>query len=400
MEEGKETLAQEIDRLAGELVSTSRFIHEHPEVGLQEAEAKRALCRLLERGGFDVGPGVATLPTSFVARYQLPPGKPTVVFLAEYDALPGLGHACGHNLIGVAAVGAALGVKAAMTRHRVGGTVLVYGTPAEEGAVDGAGGKVHFVEAGMFRQVDAALMAHPSSHTVVESSGSTGRVALEVTFHGKAAHAAGSPQDGINALDAAILTFNAWNALRQHVSEDVRIHGIISEGGKSPNIIPDLARIRMYVRARDAAYLQEVEERVKDCARGAAQATGARVEFRYTAQTYLSLLPNRTLAAAYKANLERLGARAEQPERKSGGGSTDAGNVSQVVPLIHPYFAICPPGTPGHSPEFAAAAGTPEAYRAMLLAAKVLSMTAYDLLTDPELVARAQAELRDARAGR
>ncbi|MEW6545709.1 MAG: M20 family metallopeptidase [Bacillota bacterium] len=388
----KEILRQEVDRLAPALEDLSRFIHSHPEEGLREVRAKERLVELLAREGFAVGPGPEELPTSFVARYCVPPGNPQVAFLAEYDALPGLGHACGHNLIAAVAVGAATAVRRVMERFGTAGTVLVFGTPAEEGAVDDAGGKVYFVESGFFRGVDAALMAHPSSRNALGES-STGRVALEITFHGKAAHAAGSPHEGINALDAAILTFNAWNALRQHLKEEARIHGIIAEGGRAPNIIPDRARIRMYVRARDPAYLEEVERRVRECAQGAAQATGARVEFRYTARTYQSVLPNRTLARLYAENLAALGISLEPPEPRGGGGSTDAGNVSRVVPLIHPYFAICAPGIPGHSPEFAAAAASKEAHRAMLNTAKALAMTAWDLFSRPGLLRDAWAEL-------
>ncbi|MDI6824420.1 MAG: amidohydrolase [Bacillota bacterium] len=346
--EHKEVLTEEVDRLAPALEDLSLFIHSHPELGLRE--------------------------------------------LAEYDALPGLGHACGHNLIAAVAVGAASAVRRALERFGVAGTVSVFGTPAEEGAVDGAGGKVYFVEAGLFAEVDAALIAHPSSRNSLGES-STGRVALEIVFHGKAAHAAGAPHEGINALDAAILIFNGWNALRQHLKEEVRIHGIIAEGGVAPNIIPDRARIRMYVRARDPAYLEEVERRVRDCAQGAVLATGARVEFRYTARTYQSVLVNGTLARLYGQNLADLGVTLEGPEARSGGGSTDAGNVSRVVPLIHPYFAICPAGTPGHSVEFARAAASQDAHRAMLTTAKALAMTAWDLFSDPSLVEEARAEL-------
>jgi amidohydrolase len=388
----KELLKEEVERLGPALEDLSLFIHSHPELGLKEELARQRLAEFLSGEGFAIEPGPQELPTSFVARYGAGTGRPKVAFLAEYDALPGLGHACGHNLIAAVAAGAAAAVRRGLERFGMAGTVVVFGTPAEEGAVDGAGGKVYFIEAGFFADVDAALMAHPSSRNALGES-STGRVALEITFHGKAAHAAGAPHEGINALDAVILTFNGWNALRQHLKEEVRIHGIIAEGGLAPNIIPDRARIRMYVRARDPAYLEEVERRVRDCARGAALATGAQVEFRYTARTYQSVLVNRTLARLYGENLAQLGVSLDPPEARSGGGSTDAGNVSRVVPLIHPYFAICPAGTPGHSIEFARAAASREAHRAMLTAAKALAMTAWDLFADPRLVQEARAEL-------
>ncbi|MDI7250047.1 MAG: M20 family metallopeptidase [Bacillota bacterium] len=396
----KQSLREEIERLAGILEEVSLFIHAHPEEGLREELARRKLVEVLAAQGFTVGPGPERLPTAFVARYSQGGGRPRIAFLAEYDALPGVGHACGHNLIAAVAVGAATAVRRGLERFGRPGTVLVFGTPAEEGAVDDAGGKVYFVEAGFFDGVDAALMAHPSSRNAALGELSTGRVALEITFLGKAAHAAGAPHEGINALDAAILTFNAWNALRQHLREEARIHGIIAEGGVAPNIIPDRARIRMYVRARDPDYLEEVERRVRDCALGAARATGARVEFRYTARTYQSVMPNRTLARVYTDNLAALGVNLDPSEPGGGGGSTDAGNVSRVVPLIHPYFAICPRGTPGHSPEFARAAATREAHRAALTTAQALAMTAWDLLRDPRLLREARAELEGAQGAR
>jgi amidohydrolase len=349
----QQALAQ-IESHRDRLLELSDRIYSEPELGFQEHRAAQRLSAVLEEAGFRVDRGVAGMATAFVARRGGGPG-PRIAILAEYDALPEIGHGCGHNIIGTAAVGAGLALAPLMAA--LGGELLVIGCPAEEGAVDNAGGKVVLVEAGWFDNVDAAMMVHPSTRNAVGGT-SNARVALELKFHGKNAHAAGAPHEGINALDAAIQSFNGWNALRQHLKPDVRIHGIITRGGVSPNIVPDYAEVRMYVRSRDFTYLKEVEEKVKNCARGAALATGARVEFRYTAKPYYNLVTNRTLASAFADNLSALGL---EVSRDDGGstGSTDMGNVSHVTAAIHPYLAICPPGVAAHSREFAAASVSP-----------------------------------------
>jgi len=242
--------------------------------------------------------------------------------------------------------------------------------------------------------VDAAIMFHPSQRDMVIAT-SNARIAMEISFRGKTAHAAGAPHEGINALDAAILTFNSWNALRQQVKEDVRIHGIITKGGVSPNIIPDYAEIRMYCRAKDMTYLKEVEEKVRRCAEGAATATGTKVSFRYTAETYSNMVTNVTLANAFAANLETLGRKAQAPEDKSGGGSTDMANVSHEMPSVHAYIAICRPGeATSHSREFAKATLTEAGHKGLLDGAKSLAMTAIDVFTKPELLEDATKEFR------
>lgn len=386
----KKAAIEAVDAVKERLFSISDQMYREPELGLQEWKSSKLLVDLLKEFGFEVEVGLCNLPTSFRAIRRGKPGGPTVAILAEYDALPEIGHGCGHNIIGTAAAGA--GIALAPLMDNIRGTLVVLGTPAEEGAVDNAGGKVTLLEGGAFSGVDVAMMFHPSQKDVVMST-SNARVAMEISFRGKAAHAAGAPHEGINALDAAILTFNAWNALRQHVKEDVRIHGIITKGGVSPNIIPDYAEIRMYVRAKDMDYLRQVEEKVKKCAEGAATATGATVNFRYTAKTYANMITNETLARAFGKNLEALGRKVQEPEPKAGSGSTDMGNVSHVVPSIHPYIAICEPGTAtSHSREFAKATISEMGHKGLLDGAKALAMTAIDVFTDPVLLAAIKDE--------
>jgi len=392
-EELKARASRVIDELRPALIEMSDAIYREPELGLQEVKAAARLTGLLEGKGLTVRRGVAGMETAFLAWKEGRGPGPKVAILAEYDALPEIGHGCGHNIIGTTAVGAGIAVASVMGELK--GTVLVVGSPAEEGAVDNAGGKVALVEDGQFKGVDAAMMIHPSSRTSVEGT-STAREAMEISFKGRAAHAAGAPHEGINALDAAILTFNAINALRQHLKDDVRIHGIITKGGVAPNIVPDYSEIRLYVRANDRTYLSQTVEKVKNCARGAATATGATVSFRKTANTYENMRTNRALAAAMQANLEAVGRKVELPERP-GAGSTDMGNVSQVVPAVHAYIAICGRNVVGHSREFAEATITEAGHQAIIDGAKAMAMTVIDLLCDGDLLRRVKDEFAAAR---
>ena len=375
----KQTIYAAIDAKLSRLAAISDWMYHHPEIGHKEHQAAARLARELSGHGFTVEMPYAGLATAFKAVYRLGDG-PTVALLAEYDALPDIGHGCGHNIIGCAAVLAAIGLREGL---REGGTVIVFGAPAEEGAVDNAGGKVFLIEHGAFVGVDAALMVHPATRNVVGGS-SSAREALEIVFKGKPAHAAGAPHEGINALDAAIQTFNGFNALRQHVQSDVRIHGIISEGGVAPNIVPERAVIRLYVRANEADYLAAVVEKVKNCARAGALATGAEVQFRQTAKRYKNMINNPVLGAVFKANMEDLGEEMEETE-VSGAGSTDMANVSHEVPSIHPYICISEGKLVGHSREFADATITPVAHAGLGLGAKALAGTVADVFSRQDI---------------
>jgi len=376
----KQVIYAAIDAKLPRLIEISDWMYHHPELGHAEHKAAQLLSDELRQHGFAVEMPYAGLATAFKAVYKGGDG-PTIAILAEYDALPGIGHGCGHNIIGCAAIGAAIGLKEAY--GDCPGTVVVFGAPAEEGAVDNAGGKVFLIEHGAFKGIDAALMVHPATRNVIGGS-SNAREALEIVFKGKPAHAAGAPHEGINALDAAIQTFNGFNALRQHVHSDVRIHAIISEGGVAPNIVPERAVIRLYVRASQADYLAEVVEKVKNCARAGALATGAVVSFRQTAKTYKNMINNSALSKLFKANMEALGETIEETQ-VAGAGSTDMANVSHEVPSIHPYIRISDGKLVGHSREFAVATITPAAHAGLAIGAKAMAGTVADLLLPPLL---------------
>ncbi len=378
-----EPVWKQIDLLADELWDLALRIHAHPEVGFEEHQAAAWLSEALAKGGFRVERGVGGLPTAFRAVHPASSPGPRVALLAEYDALPELGHACGHNLIAAIAVGAALGLAPA--KKDLPGTLVVLGTPAEEGG----GGKVKLIEAGLFRDLDAAMMVHPADQTLVER-GSLAITEVEIAFHGRAAHASSEPDKGVNALDAVIQTFIGLNALRQHIRDGSRIHGIITHGGVKPNIVPEHAAARFYVRSADNAYRDELVEKLRRCAEGAARATGARLEFRLVGHAYKAIRPNRALARRFALHIEELGYPVEEP--KGGLGSTDMGDVSWEVPAIHPYIRIGPGEIPGHSREFGQAARGEPARRALVSAAKALAAVCAELWTDPRLAEEVKAE--------
>ena len=381
----KEQVQLEVNQLASDLLAVSRFLHANPELGYEERQAAELLTDVLEEHGFAVTRGVADLPTAFTGRAGS--GSPRIAFLAEYDALPGLGHACGHNLIGTASLGAALAVKSIL--DRVSGEILLVGCPAEERG----GGKIALTEAGVFAGTDAAMLVHPSNRTEMVKL-ALGMRELTVEFFGKASHAAAAPDQGINALDAAVLSYTAIGALRQQVRSDARIHGIITHGGQAPNIIPEYAAARYYVRALDLEYVDDLFRRVAACCEAAAQATGCRVKVTAASKDYHPYKPVYSLAELFQRNLESLGERVDQGPVDKELGSTDVGNVSQVVPTIQPMLQISPREVTCHMAAFAEAAGSEAGQRAMLLAAKAMAMTAVDLLTEPTSLERVKAEFR------
>ncbi|MEM2921753.1 MAG: M20 family metallopeptidase [Candidatus Bathyarchaeia archaeon] len=390
----KERVIAEIEALKPHLIAISDTIHANPEIGYQEFKTSELLCNELERAGFEVTRGICGMPTAFKAVYRGRADRPAVALLAEMDALPGLGHACGHNIIGAASLGAALALSRVM--GEVNGTAMVFGTPAEESVVDNACGKPRMLDE--IKNADAAMLVHPGTKNTVKTL-NVCREALLFKFYGKSAHAGAAPHLGVNALDAAIATFNMVNALRQHVRMDVRIHGIITKGGDSPNVVPDYAEIRLYVRAKDPAYLEETVKRVNNCAQGAALGTGARVEISTYASRDLNMVSNPTLADLFKRNWETLGVNVEEVRERSY-GSSDMGNVSQVIPAIHPTVAIAPEGTPGHSAAFREAARSEKGHQGLILAAKGLAMTAVDLFTRPEAVERMKRDFEDFKSGK
>jgi amidohydrolase len=374
------------DDLAPGLRELSLAIHARPETGYEEHYAVGQLAERLEELGFAVARDLGDLPTAFKATYEFGDGGPTIALIAEYDALPEIGHGCGHNLICAAAVGAAAIVKEVLSGAGVQGRVTVIGTPAEEGG----GGKVLLLERGAFDGVDAAMMFH-AGHRTMTVRGSLAATRVTMRFHGKAAHAASRPHLGVNALDACIQTFNAVNALRQHVKDETRVHGVITHGGTVPNIVPEYAEARFIIRHRKHQYMLEVAERVFAAARHAAASVGATVELEQ-GLTYAERKVNHVMAERFGSYLEALGERVLPPEPTGGVGSSDFGNLSQAVPAIHPYIAIVPDGVSAHTREFAEAAASTSGLRALDLATRCLAQTTIDLLTEPGLLAAAKAE--------
>ena len=394
----KQRVCDVIDRRAGELREAADWIHAHPEIGHQEVQAAQRLCDLLRGAGVDVETGTAGMSTAFRAELSGTDGRrPCVAILAEYDALPGLGHGCGHNLIGTSAIGAGLALLEVMPE--LPGSVLVLGTPAEESAAPNSGGKVHMVNAGVFDDVDAAIMFHPATETVMTLDRSLAARGFEFFFHGRAAHAAGAPEDGINALDAVVMLYTGISVLRQQLRSDARVHGIILNGGAAANIIPDYAAIRYRTRADDTGYLSEVVERVIACAEGAAKATGCRLEWHEYMPGYENTMPNSVLLDLMVNNLRTLGLTVNTQRKRSGRGSTDFGNVTRRVPGVEARIGITEQvDVPGHSVEFREAAGSERGRRAMLDAAKSLAMTAIDLLAEPDNLRRAQQAFHNDKA--
>ncbi|MCA1645750.1 MAG: M20 family metallopeptidase, partial [Chloroflexi bacterium] len=391
VEQLKQRVCEAVNRRAAQLIETADWIHAHPEIGHQEVEAARRLSGMLQSEGIPVEMGTAGMATAFKAELGgQRAARPRVAILAEYDALPGLGHGCGHNLIGTSAVGA--GLALVEVAPELDGSIWILGTPAEESAAPNSGGKVHMVNAGIFADVDAAIMFHPATETAVTLDRSLAARGFEFYFHGRAAHAAGAPEEGINALDAVVLLYNAISVLRQQMRSDVRIHGIILHGGAAANIIPDYAAIRYRTRADDSDYLADVVQRVIACAEGAAKATGCRLEWSEYMPGYENSMPNRVLLELITGNMRALGLSVNNERRRSGRGSTDFGNVSRRVPGIEARLAITDDWeVPGHSIEFREAAGSDQGRQAMLNAAKSLAMTAIDLLTEPQHLKQARA---------
>jgi amidohydrolase len=399
----KSRVVETVDRLSEDLWALALKIHANPELCYKEEKAAAWLGEFLETQGCRVERGVGGVPTAFRAEVRGAGPGPTVAIMAEYDALPNIGHACGHNVIATSGVGAAaalasaaLGAPPAGAAHAgaagpeglpFAGRVVVIGTPAEEGGA----GKVRLLEGGVFRDVDVAMMIHPRCGTQLWRP-TLGLTKAKVEYFGKAAHASSWPWRGINALNAVIGLFNALDAMRQQIRSDARIHGIITVGGQQANIIPEYTAAEFYLRSLDRGYLQELRRRFEAAAEGAATATGCRVQVSFDPTIHDPLKPNFTMLDLFAKNLERIGFPVDPDDGQAGYGSTDAGNVSHALPTIHPYIRISPDGVPGHSRDFAEAAASPLARAGMAAAAKALALTALDLLASPAAVLAAKAE--------
>ena len=374
----KEEVCKVVDSITELLMELSTEIHRTPELSFEEHKAVQLIIAVLRDEGFEIEKGIAGLKTAFLATHPSRSNGPRIVFLAEYDALPGVGHACGHNIIAGSAVGAALAVG--KIKERLPGTLQIFGCPAEEKG----GGKITMIEHGVFDSVDIAMMVHPGT----KNSGTRNNltlVPLEITFEGKSAHASAAPEQGINALSAVIQTFNSINSLREHLSPDASIHGIITHGGERTNIVPDFAQCRFSVRSPRRKHRDELVEKLKNCARGAALAMGCKVRFDHFDQIYDAMRINAPLELAFRNNLESLGLSVAK-DVEQGRGSTDAANVSQVLPTLHAYVAVAPEGVKLHTEEFAHAAASAKGMQAMIHAAKAMAMTAVDGFSSEDLI--------------
>lgn len=372
----KEAIQKRIDELKDELVDLSKVIHDKPELIFKEYSAAENICRVLSSHGFKVKRNIAGLETAFIAEYDCGEPGPTLAFLAEYDALPEIGHGCGHNLIATMAVGAALGLKEVSKNLK--GKIQVIGTPGEEGG----GGKVIMCKEGVFDQVDFALMLHPSTHNMICRGGLATR-GVFIEYFGKSAHSS-SPESGINALQAVIQTFNGIDAMRPLMPLKSNVNGIIKDGGKADNVIPDYSSCEFSVRADTVGELKSVVkriERVVDSVNVLIGTTSKITKSLVYAERYV----NHTIDEKLKENMETLGEVMLYPDPKMKYGSSDIGNVSLVVPAIHSYIRITEKDVNSHSIDFTHAAITDLAHEQMVKGAKGMAMTALDILSSKEL---------------
>ncbi len=414
-------------------------IWEHAEVGFQEVKSSELHQKTLKDAGFSVQAGVAEIPTAFVATFG--EGKPVIGILAEFDALPGLaqtaepmktpikgqrgGHGCGHHLFGTASIAAAIELKNTMIKNKIKGTIKLYGTPAEEGGA----GKVYMVRAGLFDGVDVVIHWHPGDGNSANPSSSLANVSAKFRFKGISAHAAGAPEKGRSALDGVEAMDNMVNMMREHIPQESRIHYVITDGGKAPNVVPDYAEVYYYCRHPKRDVVKELFERIVKCANGAAMGTETTVEYEMIHGAY-DLLPIKVLAKNMYENLQRVGGVTYTPEEiafgkklqetfvsktrpeitdaskispyvdesyRTGGGSTDVGDVSWAVPTVGMRAATWIPGTPAHSWQAVACGGTDIGIKGMMVAAKTLTCTGLDLLLDPTLINQAKEEWIKAR---
>lgn len=371
-----------VDAAAPELIRISREIHAHPELAFNEHHAYAQLVPFVQAQGFDVRERAYGMETAF--RGEWGRGPVAIAICAEYDALPGIGHACGHNLIGTAGVGAALALKAALDPGDA--RVVILGTPAEEGQ----GGKIVMVRNGCFDDIDVAMMAHAAPADIADAP-MFGVAHVDVEYRGKAVHASVFPEQGVNALDALVTAYQAIAQLRQHIRRDARIHGIIKHGGDAANVVPEYTMGTFYVRALKPWYLEQLKVRVRQCFEAGALATGCELSMDWhESEEYAPMKTNRPMADTYRRNGEDAGMQFIEL-RDLSTGSSDMGNVSQAVPSIHPNFSV---GAPvfTHSQAFTAAAITDAAHEGMLRAAKAMAMTGVDIALEPGLIDRIKAD--------
>ena len=377
----KQNVIDTIDSMASDLIKVSQDIHARPELAFEEFFAADRLCTMVEDNGLKVTRNAYGLETAFVSSFGDPNKHDCeVAIISEYDALPGIGHACGHNIIAAAGLGATLALS--KLNSKLPGRVRYLGTPAEEKG----GGKEYMAQKGAFDGLDAAMMVHPAGVNLLTMP-SLAMTEVNVIYHGKNAHAAGSPHEGINSLDALVSAYQSLAQLRQHIKSSERIHGIFTDAGQAPNIVPDRAAGTFYVRASDGTELADLKKRVENCLQAGALATGCTAEINWAKVDYLEIKNSWDMAEAYRQNAKALGREFFPIDMipTNAAGSTDMGNVSHRVPSIHPMIACAPPEVVIHNPEFAHYAGSESGDLAVLDGAKSMAMTALDFMTDAEL---------------
>ena len=386
MEALKCTASKCIDSCSEELYQISEELWKNPELGFEEYKAHEILTKFLEKKGFSVERSYTGIKTAFRATFGT--GRPNVCVICEYDALPEIGHACGHNLIAEAGVAAGLGLKAALeSSNAPKGRLTVMGTPAEENL----GGKINLVENNAFKGVDIAMMVHPAPYSILKTQ-FVACVELKVTYTGKAAHAAAFPWEGVNTLDAAVMAYTSISVLRQQIKPDHSIHGIITNGGTKPNIIPEKASMEYFIRAPTKSEVYALTKKVRACFEAAASTTGCQVDIEESSCNF-DMKSNNILATDYHENYQALGG-CKMIEEWREIGSTDMGNVSYSVPSIHPMYKIGS-GEVYHTREFTAVANTPEAHAETLVAAKAMAHTCIDVLTTDGLLEQIKKTFKD-----
>lgn len=388
-EQRKQKIVSKVDQLASRMIDISHQIHARPEIGNEEFFASRTLTDFLESAGFQIDFNISNYDTGFIATYDTGKEGATIGYLAEYDALPSLGHACGHNMIGTTSCAAGIALKS--VADEVGGKVKVFGTPAEEGGVNGSA-KAAFVKDGHFKDVDVALMVHPGADSY-DTIPTLAVDVFEVEYFGKPAHASENPYDGINALDAMLQFYNGVNAYRQQMLDTDRVHGVILDGGQAPNIIPAYTKARFFTRARSRQHLNELTKRIESIAEGAALQTGATMAFSFIQNGVDDFFVHDELDRVFRKHAEYLGEKFSDAD--FGFGATDTGNVSQVVPTIHPHIKIGSSTLIGHTKEFCDAAVSPKADAAMILSAKALAFTGLEIMEDLQLKERIKETHRE-----
>jgi amidohydrolase len=382
----KSKILSKADDIRAEAIQTSHYIHGHPEIGLEEFKSSKRLVQDLENHGFDIEMPLGTMKTAFRARKKGKSKGPTIAFLAEYDALGSLGHACGHNMIGAASTFAAIALSEIMPD--LAGEIQVIGTPAEENL----GGKIILLEEGVFDNIDAAMMIHPGNTTIM-SVGSLAAQVWEFEFKGKPAHAAAMPWAGRNALDALIQMFISVDQLRKQMRPTVRTPGIIAYGGEKPNIVPERAVGQFSLRGKNYEEHLDVVERVKKCAEGAAISTGTTVEYRPLGRIYKDFKCNRILAEIFEKHWLSLGGEIDNNSDR-GMGSLDIGNISSRIPCIHPLLKIAPRDVANHTREFAECSKSDVGDKQLIKGIKCLAITALEILINPEIIEEMKLEIR------